>query len=149
LSDPAQTALSKYVIFQIGQKDYALAAKDVKEIASDLRTYPLPFTPVWVSGVLNRLGEPYTIIDLNRLFFDLPSEGQNFILINRQDDQLALIVEEIQEILKIPLSDFHSLDLQDEEHQFFSGSLQIEGKEVFVINLDQVLERLDNDLPPN
>ena len=68
-----EKAMTTWLIFLISDKKYAIKSSDVLEIISDLSVYKLPFLPEYVEGVLNRRGEPYTVINPNPIFDEDPN----------------------------------------------------------------------------
>lgn len=136
----------KFIIFLIDQKRYALYAEDVREIILDYPMFYIPFVPPYVRGFINRHGEPHTVIDLNVLFEQVKLESSTFMVLARNNDQLALVITEICEIVKVPESDVHLIMGDRGEDDFFLGSVSIHDQEIFIANLDSVLERLDRDV---
>lgn len=136
----------KFLILGLGDEVYALPATQVREIVSDLPAYPLPFTPAWVKGVLNRNGDPYTIIDLQELIGKGSNQGASYVLLNLDQDQVAVRITEVKEIRVVDSGRVHLASSSDGTLQLFTGALALEQGEIFVFNLAAVLERLVNDL---
>ena len=65
-------AMTTWLIFLITDKKYAVRSSDVVEIISDLSIYHIPFMPKYIEGVLNRRGEPFTVVNPNSIFSDEP-----------------------------------------------------------------------------
>ena len=57
--------MTTWLIFLISEKKYAVRSSDVVEIISDLPVYKLPFMPKYIEGVLNRRGDPFTVVNPN------------------------------------------------------------------------------------
>ena len=55
--------LSTWLIFAIAGKKFAIRSSEVLEIIGDMSVYRLPFMPAYIEGVINRRGDPYTVIN--------------------------------------------------------------------------------------
>jgi purine-binding chemotaxis protein CheW len=136
----------KFVIFRVEQKRYALYAEDIREIILGYPLFYVPFVPPYIRGFINRHGEPHTVIDLNVLFEQVQLEASTFLVLNRLGDQLALIISEICEIIKVRETDVHLIAGDTGDEDFFLGSVTIGEREIFIVDLDAVHERQEKDL---
>lgn len=132
-----EKAMTTWLIFLISDKKYAIKSSDVLEIISDLSVYKLPFLPEYVEGVLNRRGEPYTVINPNPIFDEAPNapppEKQLYMVFKRDDDQLSLHISDILLFTKIEDSNLKLIPDATEE-SFFLGTVDYEGEEIPVLN---------------
>lgn len=135
----------KFLIFSIGEKRYALYAEEVREIVLDLPLYFVPFVPAYVRGFINRHGEPYTVVDPSVLFAQERNDSKKYLILNIRGDQLAFMISDIHEILKVPESEVHPITAKEEETGFFLGSVTLSGAEIFILNLESMLQRLEYD----
>ncbi len=138
--------IEKFIVFQVAGKKYALYANDIREIILDYPLFYVPFVPPYVRGFINRHGEPYTVLDLNALFEQERNESAVFMVINRENDQLAFIISEILEIAKLTEKNIHLITEDTGEEGFFLGSISLHEQEIFIVDLQKVLERLERDL---
>ena len=139
--------LVKYMIISINEKKYAIHVDDVREIIGGIPTFYVPFTPAYIRGFINRHGEPYTVIDLTVLFDREKLDSSTYLILKSGDDQLALLISDVLEIVKLPESEVHKLTSRVSEDDFFTGSIAPqEREEVFILNLDSVLKKLEVDL---
>lgn len=136
----------RFLVFRLGESLYALAAEDVREISSDAEVYYVPFVPPYVLGYANRHGQPYTVFDLNMLFENTPLDGTSLLILKSENDQIALRITDVREILKIPASRMHRITSKDSSARYFSGALEMNEQEVFVLNIETLVERLEQDL---
>jgi len=137
---------AKYLVFRLGDQTYALPADQVKEIVSSQPCFALPFTPDWVRGVLNRHGVPFAILDLQVLLGGKPSEAEVHILLNLADDQVAIRIDEVKEILRLPSSRYRRLAAKEGGGSFFAGALALDSGDVFVFQLSEILRKFDRDV---
>lgn len=136
----------KFLVFSIKDQKYAFYAEQVKEIAFDSEVFFVPFVPPYIRGYINRHGEPYTVFDLRVLFGNEQLESSKFLIMNMENDQVCFMITDILEILKIPSEDIREITSDSLINKYFAGSFTTKDSEVFVINIQNILERLENDL---
>jgi len=137
----------KLLIVRIGGKKYAFHTDHIREIVRDTRVYFVPFVPPYVKGILNRHGDPYTVFDLNWLFENAALDASIFLISNFADDQIAIAISDVVEILKVAENKIRRIATTPErKDEFFSAVVNMEDADIFVIDLALVLERLENDL---
>lgn len=131
-----------FLIFTIGEDRYALPAGQVREIISESELYYIPFVPSYVRGLINRHGEPYTVIDCKVILEHEALQADKYLILKMENDQMALLISDVLEIVQVPESDIFSLPA----HDAFTGSLKIGATEIFIIDLQSIVKRLSNDL---
>ncbi len=136
----------KFMIVQIKDRPYAFYAEQIKEIVMNVPLYFVPFVPHYIRGFINRHGEPYTVFDLNALFEEEPLDSATFLISNFQNDQVAFLVTSVIEILKVPEHEVHMITSTDEHDSFFLGAVSSKEAEIFILNLPNILDRLEHDL---
>lgn len=136
----------KYLLFRIKDATYAVLASEVREIVTGLPQFSVPFVPRWVRGVLNRHGEPYIVLDVQCLLGGEALEGETSVLLNRDDDQVAILTAGVVEFLEVADGDVHQIASPDGEAAFFSGSLGAGSGEVFILDVSRILRKLDDDV---
>ena len=138
--------LLKFLIVQVKDKKYAFYVEQIKEIVTNVPLYFVPFVPPYIRGFINRHGEPYTVFDLNALFEGKKMESSTFLISNFENDQIAFMVTGVIEILKVPENEVHMITSSDENEGVFLGCVTSHNKEIFILNLPNIKERLENDL---
>lgn len=136
----------KLIVFQVGEKRYALYADDIREIILDFPLFYVPFVPPYVRGFINRHGEPHTVLDLSVLFEQIKLDSSTFLVLNRENDQLAFVISEILEIAKLTAQEIHLITEDTGEEGYFLGSISSHEQEIFIVDLQKVLDRLERDL---
>lgn len=135
-----------WLVFSVNEETYALEASMAKEILRNMDLYPLPFVPGFIKGVINRHGDPYTVVDLSLFLGGEVQESSLFIVLNLPDNQFCI---QISDIL-----DFHTAkedsvikmsDVQDTP--FYNGTIEYRGKNVPIILADKIYDaiRIDFD----
>lgn len=136
----------KFIIAGIKDKRYAIPATVIREIVIDVPLHFVPFVPPYISGFVNRHGEPYTVVDLGVLFEQKVTEERSFLVLNLPDDQLSFLVSDIHEIVKVPESDIFPITEKLEDERFFEGSVRLGTNDVFIVSVDGIRTRLAGDL---
>ena len=128
--------LTTWLIFSIAKKKYAVRSGDVLEIIRDVSVYKLPFMPAYIEGVLNRRGDPFTVINPRALIGDEDTKAPEeplFLILKRDDDQLSIHISDILFFTEMEEGDLSMIPGNNEEG-FFLGTLVYGGDEIPVIN---------------
>jgi purine-binding chemotaxis protein CheW len=142
----SEQPLFKYVVFLVGEQSYALPAERVHEISFDNELYYVPFLPSYVRGYANRHGQPYTVLDIRMLFEKSALDSSTLLILNVDNDQLALLITDVDEIVKLPAEAAHPLASEEESARYFAHSITMKEREVFVLKVETLLQRLERDV---
>lgn len=138
--------MMKFLIVMIKGKRYAFFVEQIKEIVMNVPLFFVPFTPSYIRGFINRHGEPHTVFDLNALFEGEKLESSTFLISNFENDQMAFLISDVIEILKVYETEIRLIKSVNEQDIFFSGSIGADGAEIFVLNLPNIIGKLEHDL---
>jgi len=138
--------LYKYLVVKIGEKRYGIPTHQVREIVMNHEIYFVPFVPPYIKGYLNRQGEPYTVFDLGMLFEDRPLTPFKFLVLNIEEDHVAFMIDDVLTITTIPENEVHDIASSEVDRGYFSATITFRDDDVFILNVAQILERLENDL---
>ncbi len=128
--------LTTWLIFSIAEKKYAMRSADVLEIIRDVAVYKLPFMPSYIEGVLNRRGDPFTVINPRSLIGDEETSSPEeplFMILKRDDDQISIHISDILFFTDIEDGDLNIIPGTNEEG-FFLGTLAYGGEEIPALN---------------
>jgi len=128
--------MTTWLIFSIGKKKYAVQSSNVLEIIRDVSVYKLPFMPSYIEGVLNRRGDPFTVINPRALIGDgdtNPPEEPLFLILKRDDDQLSLHISDILFFTEMGEDELNLIPGNNEEG-YFLGTLGYSGEEIPALN---------------
>ena len=142
----SEELFEKYVIFYLNEKRYAVSSSYVKEITITEDVYFLPFVPSYIKGLINRHGEPHSVIDFSILIEGKNCDGNKFLIMNCENDKIAFITTDVEGIRNVSVRDFNPLSTEEEEERYFKGSVIIEGVDVLVLDPDVVLDKIRNSL---
>ena len=137
--------IHKLLIFQIDDRKYAVYADLVKEIVINHDLYFIPFVPPYITGLINRQGQPYTVFDLKMLFTNERLQASKVLIMKSDSDFIAFMITDVAEISGIPASGIN-LVVSSETENTFIGSCNHRGEEIFIINVQEIYNRLANDL---
>jgi len=138
--------LVKFVIFNIDNKIYALPGDRVREIVIGYKVYYLPFIPSYIRGLINRHGEPYTVVDIKVLFEKEKLDAQKYIIIRDETDKLSLVISEILKIVNIDKNEVHPITSQTDEGDFFNQSITLDNVEIPILEVDSIVRKIKNDI---
>lgn len=125
-----------WLFFSISGKKYAVKSNEVLEIIRDVAVYKLPFMPSYIEGVLNRRGDPFTVLNPKILLKESdtnPPSEPLFLILKRTDDQLSLHISDILFFAEMEEKELNLIPDNDEEG-FFLGILSYNGEEIPALN---------------
>lgn len=146
LAPDAQDELEgKSLTFYIGETMYGLPLADVLEIIGVQPIAKVPGTPPYVKGIINLRGGIVPLVDL-RLKFGQPEreydDQTNFIITQRSDMQVGLVVDRVSNVVKADAVDVSSLpefSTVNTNHYMTSVS-RIGNRLVMNLNCETILE---------
>lgn len=108
----------KYLTFRVGDEDYGIAIEHISEIVGLHKITPVPDVPRFVKGVINLRGKIIPVVDM-RLRLGMPErqydERTCIIVVNIEGDLLGLIVDRVNEVTDIPVSQIEPTPAGEEE----------------------------------
>lgn len=149
----------QYVIFTVASHTYCIYSLFVKELIN-MKNYPItkiPYTPDFIKGIINLKGNFYSIIELKKLVGldddnkdekrETSFEGKA-IVIDSSELKLALLVDEINNIINISKECIEPKNDMNLDNLFISAEAFIDNKVYNILNLDKLIndERLYIDV---
>lgn len=151
----------QYVIFTVAEHTYCVYSLFVKELIN-MKNYPvtkIPYTPDFVKGIINLKGNFYSIIDLKKFIgFDETAQTEDTeqeqnsdkkaIVIDSPELKLALLVDEINNIINISKECIEPKNDLSLDNLFINAEAYIDNKVYNILNLDKLIndERLYVDI---
>lgn len=132
------------ISFRIGEQEFCVDIRAVREIRGWTPATPLPNTPGYVRGVINLRGAVLPILDLGRrleIETSIPTERHVIIVVQIGDRTLGLLVDAVSDILTVgeesiqPAPDVG----YDANRAYVRGLIPCEGRLISLISLDGVL----------
>jgi purine-binding chemotaxis protein CheW len=145
-----QAAAVLYVIFRVGDAEYALAADSIFQMESFTGATAVPGAPPFVVGIVHVRGRIVPIVDL-RIRFGLvpgPPVLENRIVVGLCGERLVgLLVDSGREVLKIAPTKFQPPPklLDDQAGGFIKAVAQVGGRVIMLVDFARVIgeESLD------
>lgn len=146
--DEEENQDQQYLTFLVDRELFAVNISDVKELIEIPTITPVPMTPDFIRGVINLRGNVVPVIDLAARLGrknSTPSKRSTLILvkipINHESQILAMLVDEVNEIISIPLSDIQpppnfGADIRTE---FIEGMGKVGDSFLILLAMDRVL----------
>lgn len=141
----SKTDTIKIIIFEVNNNKFAILASLVKEIYETDFIHPLPFVPIYVRGLINKQGEPYTVVDLQLLFNQEKIESSMFLVINKEKDHMAYMIHDVIDIIKIDKSGIYEI-IEDSGLTFFDKYIDIKNEKIYLLNIDHISRKLKSDV---
>lgn len=135
---------SIWLIFTIGEKRFAIPAEIVREILRDATVFPIPFVPSYVDGILNRYGDPYVVINPATLEgYDAP-KSLLFIVLN-DESHSCLRITDVKDFFTASEKDVVHFN-ESELSEYYDGTLEVDGEDVFVMNIRAIIEKVGKEI---
>jgi purine-binding chemotaxis protein CheW len=100
---PARAGTGKYLLFALGQEEYALELAKTREVLGLVPITPVPGTPKFVRGVTSFRGAVLPVIDL-RVAFGLPArdgEHTGILVAASGDVEIGLVVDRVTGMIDV------------------------------------------------
>jgi purine-binding chemotaxis protein CheW len=124
-SAPAQERV-ELCTFRIAGEDYAVDLKRVREIINPLPVTPVPRAPAFIEGVIRLRTEVIPVVDVRKRFGAPPApptRRTKFIVVRIGGRRLALVVDEVTEVVRLQRSEIRAAPnfAEGEAPRFFLG----------------------------
>lgn len=141
----------QYIIFTIGDEEYATQILRVQEIRGWMKTTPLPNTPSYVRGVTNLRGNIVPVFDLRARFTDILTEVTErhvVIMVEINGRIIGLLVDSISDILTIDAAHIQPAPTTNLtlDTQYIDGLFASQDRMVALVNINKLF---DNDVLEN
>ena len=140
--DSASQKTDRVVVFSIGDHEFGLPLKDVKQIAQRPSVTPLPFTPQWLRGLINLRGQVLSATDLRSLLGiqSLIPRSEKIIVVRCEssDESTAIVADRVVGIR----STSENASRRRVEGTLFGSISNIEGSSIPVISTEHLFEMI-------
>lgn len=136
----------QYIIFTIGDEEYATQILSVQEIRGWMKTTPLPNTPEYVRGVTNLRGNIVPVFDLRARFTgDLTevTERHVVIMVEINSQIIGLLVDSISDILTIDTNQIQPAPTSNltVDTQYIDGLFASDERMVALVNINKLFDQ--------
>jgi purine-binding chemotaxis protein CheW len=105
--DSAPSSTVELCAFRVGDEEYVIDLRRIREIVQPLPVTPVPHAPEFVEGVIDLRGEVVPLVDVRRRL-GLPPRSTGarpkMLIVNLAGRALALLVDGVTEVVRIPRS---------------------------------------------
>ena len=133
----------KYLIFMIKEKRYALPSKFINEVAVLEKVFPLPLTPDYVRGIINRYSVPYALIDISFLLLNENSSAKKVIVLKEEIDKLAFLIDDVTDIAD--LGSDKLFKIEEEDVSAISAYFEWKDNQVLCLEIEELISRIEAD----
>ncbi len=108
-----------FLIFKLNTFRWGVPVSHLREVLPNVSSItPLPFSPLWLYGLINLRGEPVGLVNLGELLFDpitaanvgrRTAAGAPVIVAENEEASLGLLVEELGEVVFLEEQQFEKL----------------------------------------
>jgi purine-binding chemotaxis protein CheW len=102
-----EDALVELCAFLVGQEEYVLDIRRIREIVQPLPVTAVPRAPAWMEGVIDLRGEVLPLLDVRKRLGLAPrtsSRRAKILVVNVAGRVLGLLVDGVSEVVRIPRS---------------------------------------------
>jgi purine-binding chemotaxis protein CheW len=130
-------------------KLYCFPSRQIGEIALFDAVYPLPLMPSYILGIVNRYSTPYALFDTGLLFQKTPCPRKKIIVFKETIDRIAFLIDDITGITDIQSEELFAFEkdsTSDDLTDGISASFKWNDNDVFVLDIDRIINRISEEL---
>jgi purine-binding chemotaxis protein CheW len=104
VAEEVAKAADLFVVFKVGEVDYALPAREVLQMESYTGATVVPGAPPFVAGLIQLRGRVVPVIDLRRRFGLAPSEPtleSRVVVVEKDGRAVALLADTAREVVRL------------------------------------------------
>ncbi len=140
----------QYVVFRLGEEEYAAPILDIQEIIPAGDITPFPNAPEYVSGIINVRGTVATVVSLARLFGLQREDGkEGYIILVKTDKTLfGVLVDTVSSVMNFNPDAVRSAEGMGNlkvDAEYIHGVMVVDERVILILNLHRVLK--EDDIP--
>jgi purine-binding chemotaxis protein CheW len=134
----------QFVVFRVGDEEFAVDIKRVKEIIRVREATRIPRTPSYIQGVINLRGDVIPVIDLRRRFelesIEVTGDTRT-IIIEVGKDLVGFIVDSVTEVLRIVEDEVEPPpnNVAGLRSEYLLGVGKVDGRLIIILDVDKLL----------
>lgn len=130
------------VIFKLKDEQFAVETSKVQTISEAITVTKVPKAPQYVKGLINLRGTVISLLDINLLLDAEKSEGnqQSVIILNLEDELIAISVDQVDEVLEIDESIIENVK-EDTKKPYVKGIINFIDRIVTFIDIDKLISK--------
>ena len=128
----------QFVTFKLGEEHLAINTKKVQSINEMIPVTKVPKAPKYIKGLINLRGSIKPLVDISMLLsIEDDNIQQNIIIIQINDEEVAIAVDEVVEVLDIEKEKFQDLNNNDKE--YILGVVELNNEIITIIDVEKIL----------
>lgn len=133
------------LIFRLKDYHFGILTENVIEIMKKNVVKSIPNSPEWVEGLINLRGEVLTLVNMYSLLkiddFNLDDCYNNTVIVNLDENSIALMVDEIIGVTDIEENELQSASEND--NSFVGSLITIDDRIINVLELKSLFEETE------
>jgi purine-binding chemotaxis protein CheW len=141
----------QYVTIRVDKQLFGIAVHALRDVLDSPIITSIPLAPKEIAGSLNLRGRILTAIDL-RVMLGLQAAEERgrhsmSIVIEYESDLYSIIVDEVGEVLKLPISGMaaNPENLSPKWQEFSTGVYPLDGELLVILDINKLLFRFSNN----
>ncbi|MCW7071714.1 MAG: chemotaxis protein CheW [Methanophagales archaeon] len=143
-----------FVIFRLGEEEFGVEVKNIKEIAKMTTITRVPRAPDFIEGVINLRGSLATVVNLRKRFrFGFEPRGETeadsrIIIAELGGKPVGMLVDAATEVLRIPVSEIEAtpeMVTTEVSKKYLKGVGKVENRLIVLLDLERVLGKTDEE----
>lgn len=139
-----------YMVFVVNNQKYALSSKYIIEIIEMLPITKVPFLPKYMKGIINLRSTIIPVMDA-RIRFDIEPINYNertcIIIIENNNSKIGLIVDTVNEVIRISTENNMNMDSSQEEGKsnFIKSVSEINKDIQLILDCDSLMKIVEEN----
>ncbi|WP_055071341.1 chemotaxis protein CheW [Clostridium massiliamazoniense] len=128
------------VIFKLKDELFAVETAKVQSITDVMEITKVPKAPMHIKGLINLRGNILSLLDINLLLnIDKEDNSQrNVIIIDIEEEEIAILVDEVEEVLEIDEKIIQKFD-NELGKEYVKGIVNLKNRIVTLVDLNKLL----------
>ncbi len=134
---------NRFLVFSIGEEDYALQITYITEIVEVLPITSVPSIPYYLNGIINLRGTIIPVMDARRRFGYESKEYDSrtcIIVIDNEGVLVGLVVDAVQEVATISNEEISMPPNSEKENAYVKGIGKRKNEVQLIIDCDKLLD---------
>lgn len=136
---------NKYLIFSLEDRDYGISVSYVTEIIGMQKISEIPEVPHYIRGVTSLRNRVIPILDIRKRFhMEEKEDGDRtcLVILQIRETPLALVVDNVREVIMIPLEDLEEAPMfgEDPSGRFISSLAKVNNRVKILIDVEKLLK---------
>ncbi len=128
------------VVFRLGEEEFAVETSKVQNINHVMKVTRVLKAAPHIKGLINLRGNIISLIDVN-LLLNINSdkeEQENIIIIDIENEEIAISVDKVNEVLDIKEQDIQKLE-NKEIKEYVNGIIKLGNRIITIIDLNKLI----------